>query len=74
MTKKSDEESAHAEANEDIPVAAPPAKNLPPMQHQEVKEKKSKKDGVDKALEMMDEYYEGVPPPNPHFQHDDDHT
>jgi hypothetical protein len=60
---------AHADMNEDIPEVPPSTENLPEL----VKEK-HRKDGMDKALDIIDEYYEGVPKPNPNFQHDDDHT
>jgi hypothetical protein len=67
------EASAHADMNEDVPQVVPPADKVPPINHDEVKEK-HKRDRMDKALDMLDEYYEGVPKPNPNFQHDDDHV
>jgi hypothetical protein len=70
-----EEANAHADANEDVPFTVPPKDGLPPLTKQQVEDKqKRKKDGVDKALEQLDEYYKDTIPRNPSFPHDDDHS
>ena len=76
MGQKYDPDAA-IDANESIPDDSPPKEGLPNLgkevEHEE-KKKGSKKDGVDKAMDILDEYFEGVPPRNERFQHDDDHS
>lgn len=71
---KDDElEDAVDNANEDIPTDSPSAKKAPELKRiPDEDPQKRKKDGVDKALEMLDEYMEGVPPRDPRWPHDDD--
>jgi len=64
-------QSEVTETNEDIPSTPPPANKLPLGTGP--KEKKQPKDGVDKALEILDEYYKDTPARDPRFPHDDDH-
>ena len=71
--EKSDEQTNAMDAlSEGLPIDPLPTEGLPTLPQLEVEEKptpKSKQsDGMEKALEIMDEYEKGVPPRNPHVQ------
>ena len=56
--------------NEDVPINPMPKENLPHIKKMEVEdEPKNKGDGVEKALEQLDDYYKDTPKRNPHFDH-----
>jgi hypothetical protein len=70
----SEDASAHEDMNEDLPSTAPPAQGLPPIKRREVEEdekikKSKKKDGMDKAVDMIDDYYKDTPKRDPSYDH-----
>lgn len=66
------EANAIADLSEDFPEEAPPAKDLPRLTKLPAEEQKAGKDGIDRAMDMLDEYMEGVPPRNPDVPHDEE--
>lgn len=67
--KVSEEEAnAIADAEEDFPTDAPDAEKAPQLKKINGSPKKGKKDGIDRAMEILDEYMEGVEPINPNVR------
>jgi hypothetical protein len=75
--KRKDPEAC-LDVNEGIPSKPLPNKNLPEMigakkEDAPKEEKKGKaKDGIEKALDILDEYYEETPPRDQRFHHDEE--
>jgi hypothetical protein len=70
-TLSDNDANAVNELTEDVPVDAPPTDSLPPMRRTEpdpdlaALERKGE-GGMEKALEMLDEYEEGIPKRDPY--------
>jgi hypothetical protein len=75
---ESKEPEACSDINEGIPVNPLPTKGLPELKggtEQEREEKtpyKKKRDGMEKALEILDEYYKDTPKRDQRFHHDEE--
>ncbi len=66
------EANALNDLTEDVPVEAPPTESLPPMKGmtpdedlEEAKRKGVQGRGMERALEMLEEYEEGISPRDP---------
>jgi hypothetical protein len=75
-TPEHHDEDGHCEINEDMPLRPLPTDNLPQLKKLDVEEQPTKpvkkgksktnsklnnKSGVDKAMDILDQYYEGTP-------------
>lgn len=68
--REENERNAHADATEDVPINPPPKAGLPKLSKLDVEDRPKKGGaGMEKALEMLEEYDEGVPKFNPDVPH-----
>lgn len=70
VAKEENEKNAHADATEDVPLNPLPKQGLPKLSKLDVEDQPKKEgDGMEKALEMLEEYDDGVPKHNPNVPH-----